>query len=277
MVEPTPNIILTRYLYIKEDVLVSIMMSLLNRDIKQTMFWICEMYYSGFEEELGRYIIAIYNEFYHSNNPKLESFLYKMLGRIMEGAHIAATMAMNLMPKPRTYTVRDFDTPKTNTELNQNETRIIIHVTPESLLKYDTIIQTNGLSARKILKQGCLYSTCKTMMGLLQSSHNDISIDELSKIHRTDEHWLYYASFSPIWLKRINEYNGSFDHENDRVYFTDDNNLEEFYTNFGYEPDEQCIDVISKMMHLKREPQLDMNAFCRLFNKTKIVRKKRTK
>jgi hypothetical protein len=272
-----PNIILTRYLYIKEDVWVSIMMSCLNRDIKQTMFWVCEMYHSGFEKELGEYIISIYNEFYHSSNPKLGSFLYKMLGRITEGAHIAATMVMNLMTKPRTYIVRDFDTPNTNIELDQNETRIIIHVTPESLIKYDTIIKTNELPARKILKQGCLYPTCKTMMGLFKTSHCNMSVDELGNIHRTDEHWLYYASFSPIWMKRINEYNGSFDHEKCRVYFTDDSNLEEFYANFGYEPDEQCIEVISKMMHLIREPQLDMNAFCRLFNKTKILRRKRAK
>lgn len=277
MIIPTPKLILTRYLYIKEDIWASIMLSVLHRDIEKTMFWVCEMYYSGFEEELANYLIVIYNEFYHSNNPKLESFLHKMLGKIMEGPHIAATMAINLMTKPRKYIVCDFDIPKTNNELYDNETRVIIHIQPESLVKYNTIFKTNELPARKILKNACLYSSNKNMIELLQSSHNNIALNELRQMHSTDERWLYYASFSPIWMTRILEYNGLVDHETGRVYFTDDTNFEAFYEEYGYEPDEQNTDITEKLMHVKRETQLTMKAFCCLFNITKMIRTKRSK
>ena len=41
----------TRYLYSLEDVKLSYVISLLNKDLRQCYFWIYEMYYSGFQNE----------------------------------------------------------------------------------------------------------------------------------------------------------------------------------------------------------------------------------
>ena len=56
-------------------------------------------------------------------------------------------------------------------------------------------------------------------------------------------HWLYYASFSPIWLERIKQYGGTIDYTNKIVLFEDDDLTEEFYSLYGLEPDEQkeCV------------------------------------
>ena len=272
--------ILTRYLYIKEDVWASLMMSVLNKDVDQTLFWVCEMYYSGFEEELAEYLIVLYVEFFRSKNPRLEPILRKMAASISEGAHIAATMAVNMTSAPRKFVVQDFTVKRADTEVEcLGETRIIIRISPDALLKYQNVFKNHdiGLPARKILQKVCTYSTRKDLVELFQSSHNNIPHTKLCEYHRIDHNWVYFASFSPIWANRIAEYDGVIDNENCRVDFPNDDCVERFYEEYGYEPDEQKMETLTKFMHFTREPQLTMKAICCMFNPTKSVRVKRPK
>ena len=272
--------ILTRYLYIKEDVWASLMMSVLNKDVDQTIFWVCEMYYSGFEEELAEYLIVLYVEFFRSKNPRLEPILRKMAASISEGAHIAATMAVNMTAAPRKFVVQDFTVKRAETDVECiDETRIIIRISPDALLKYQNVFKNHdiGLSARKILQKVCTYSTRKDLVELFQSSHNNIPHTKLCEYHRIDHNWVYFASFSPIWANRIAEYDGVIDNENCRVDFPNDDCIERFYEEYGYEPDEQKMETLTKFMHFTREPQLTMKAICCMFNPTKSVRVKRPK
>ena len=272
--------ILTRYLYIKEDVWASLMMSVLNKDVDQTLFWVCEMYYSGFEEELAEYLIVLYVEFFRSKNPRLEPILRKMAASISEGAHIAATMAVNMTAAPRKFVVQDFTVKRADTEVGcLDETRVIIRISPDALLKYHNVLKNDdiGLPARKILQKACTYSTRKDLVELFQSSHNNIPHAKLCEYHRTDHNWVYFASFSPIWANRIAEYDGVIDNENCRVDFPNDDCMERFYEEYGYEPDEQKMETLTKFMHFTREPQLTMKAICCMFNPTKSVRVKRPK
>ena len=103
-------IVLTRYLYIKDDVWTSLLMAILTKDIEQTLFWTCEMYHSGFETELADYLLAVYTEFFKAKNPRLEKYLCEWSNVILDGPHIAATMARNLVSSPRLFTVKDFET-----------------------------------------------------------------------------------------------------------------------------------------------------------------------
>ena len=272
--------ILTRYLYIKEDVWASLMMSVLNKDVDQTLFWVCEMYYSGFEEELAEYLIVLYIEFFRSKNPRLEPILRKMAASISEGAYIAATMAVNMTTAPRKFVVQDFTVKRPDADVEYvDETRIIIHISPDALLKYQNVFKNDdiGLPARKILQKVCRYSTRKDLIELFQSSHNTIPHTKLCEYHRVDHNWVYFASFSPIWANRIAEYDGVVDNENCRVDFPNDDCIERFYEEYGYEPDEQRMETLTKFMHFTREPQLTMKAICCMFNPTKSVRVKRPK
>jgi hypothetical protein len=115
------------------------------------------------------------------------------------------------------------------------------------------------------------------LVELFQSSHNNIPHTKLCEYHRTDHNWLYFASFSPIWANRIAEYDGVIDNENCRVDFPNDDCIERFYEEYGYEPDEQKMETLTKFMHFTREPQLTMKAICCMFNPTKSVRVKRPK
>ncbi len=273
-------IVLTRYLYIKDDVWTSMLMAILTKDIEQTLFWTCEMYHSGFETELAEYLFAIYTEFFKAKNPRLEKYLCDWSNLILDGPHIAATMARNLVSSPRLFIVKDFEITTPNDDFDPEsscETHLIIHVNQDSIDKYNTIYKDDRLKrpARKILQEACLYPSCKNMMELFHCNHNSVDTTKLCEYHRIDQHWVYFASFSPIWNKRIADYNGIIDHETYRVDFSDDDKFEEFYEEYGYDPDEQDRNVADKIMHITREPQLTMKAFCCMFNKTKTVRMKK--
>jgi hypothetical protein len=59
-------------------------------------------------------------------------------------------------------------------------------------------------------------------------------------------HWEYYAYFCPLWTQRFNRYDITIDNETEQIVFNDETQLEEFYTQYGYEPDEQSNETDSK-------------------------------
>jgi hypothetical protein len=69
-----PTIILTRYLYLKDEVEIALLMSLLNKK-DSSLFWAFELYFSGFETELWDLFWKIYYEFYAALNATMEAFI----------------------------------------------------------------------------------------------------------------------------------------------------------------------------------------------------------
>jgi hypothetical protein len=118
---------------------------------------------------------------------------------------------------------------------------IYVHVEPEDVILYETILSSEDLSARKILP---LAKICAI------DSYNYLSLFDLKRETRDIKNayyynWLYYASFSPVWKKRIMKHKGVIDAKNKNVVF-DDDNMDDFYDVYGYEPDEQTVDVENK-------------------------------
>jgi hypothetical protein len=72
------NIELTRSLYIKDEVELMIMDSLIRKkSIREILFWVAEYYYSGYYTELWNILWRCYYDFYAFTNPKLEYLLLK--------------------------------------------------------------------------------------------------------------------------------------------------------------------------------------------------------
>ena len=63
-------------------------------------------------------------------------------------------------------------------------------------------------------------------------------------------HWEYHAYLTPIWFERFNRYDIIVDSEKKRIHFTDDDELESFYSQYGYEPDEQSTETQNKALSL---------------------------
>ena len=75
---PGNNLVFTRYLYIKDEVKISLFISILNKS-DDAIFWAYELYYSGFKNELIELIWQIYYDFFATQNPTFAAYLSKKL------------------------------------------------------------------------------------------------------------------------------------------------------------------------------------------------------
>lgn len=73
---PNSDLIFTRYLYIKDEVKISLLLSLLEKN-ENALFWANELFTSGFKQETFAYIWQIYYDFYATLNPSFENYLLK--------------------------------------------------------------------------------------------------------------------------------------------------------------------------------------------------------
>ena len=60
------------------------------------------------------------------------------------------------------------------------------------------------------------------------------------------DYWEYYAYKCPIWEQRFNKYKIKVNNKKELIDFENDDDLEEFYEEYGYEPDEQSKEVQEK-------------------------------
>jgi hypothetical protein len=115
---------------------------------------------------------------------------------------------------------------------------LYVHVEPEEVVLYETI---HVGVPRKILPLAKIYTI---------DSDNYLSLFDLKRETQDIKtayyyDWLYYASHSPLWKSRILKHNGVIDQKKHKVEF-DDDDIDEFYDNYGYEPDEQSTEVENK-------------------------------
>jgi hypothetical protein len=67
----------TRYLYLKTDVKQALIGAVLNKDLTSSMYWVFELFFSGFQEETMDTLWQIYYDFYATLNPLLEAYMKK--------------------------------------------------------------------------------------------------------------------------------------------------------------------------------------------------------
>ena len=72
---PKSDIVFTRYLYIKDEVVLALILAILNKQNDEALFWAYELYYSGFYKLLFDNIWKIYYYFFASQNPTFEPYL----------------------------------------------------------------------------------------------------------------------------------------------------------------------------------------------------------
>ena len=67
--------IFTRYLYEKNGVIDSLQTSILSKRSKEALFWVYELWFSGFEKEAWDLLIGLYRDAYQSANPRFAQYL----------------------------------------------------------------------------------------------------------------------------------------------------------------------------------------------------------
>ena len=133
---------------------------------------------------------------------------------------------------------------KNNLKLGQKITSVVLKEVSDVNSHYKTVSHDfdNGrLFAYKILRQECKYSIDSN--NYLSLFHLKRDTSDITQAYLND--WLYFASFSPIWKKRIYEFRGLIDTFKRKVIFTEDDydNYELFHNKYNYEPDEQTKEV----------------------------------
>lgn len=270
---------LTRFLYIKEEVLISLLISILEKDYDQSLFWASELYYSGYEKETMEYIDSIYTTFFRSQNPKLNRIVKYGLEKYNKGIHMAASILLNLTSKPRKYTLQDFATKNNDPEILEKsyktETNILIFSEPKYAEKYK-FDRLDHIQNRNILKHVCKYSTYKQWTKIFECPFILMKHKELCEKH--NHNWLYYASYCPLWNKRIIEHGGTVDEEKEKVVFDNDDCFEQFYEKYEYDIDEQSNEIKNKMLHTSSIKQLTLQDLLNKYEshkKTHIIRKRK--
>ena len=133
-----------------------------------------------------------------------------------------------------------------NVKLGKN---LYAHVDDEDIVIYETIDsipENNKFLPYKILPVACMFSIdSNNYLSLFHLKRDKYDIDLAYRYN-----WLFYASYSPLWKKRILKYNGIIDDKEKKIIFPDENDEELFYNEFGYEPDEQKIKVQQKSIQI---------------------------
>ena len=119
---------------------------------------------------------------------------------------------------------------------------IYIAVDPDDIIQYDTVHGNRELKAYNILKNECI---CRI------NDTNHLSLFKLTRAKYVLKdayfnNWEYHASFSPLWSQRIQWYGGYPDYNSQKIIFTEDDSAQKFYRLYGYEPDEQKLEVQEK-------------------------------
>ena len=273
----TEPVLFTRYLYNKTEVKQSLFVSLLQRNLDEAMFWVYELYFSGFDTDAFDYIINVYREVYSLLNPKLVLFLEKMViiwSKDKSEHWTIGSIVTTLIY--RDYDINSFVTTyfKVNCKPKQINTtskrKLVITLTNEDIDKYKTI--TTG-RADTVLQRACKYAVRKEYNQLFGAVVPKLS--DLQNIYYY--HWLYYCLDTPIWRNRIFKYNGQINHEKKTIVFEDEDSLQEFYDYWGYYPDEQPMYVDDKTIGSTfPNKNISIMDFCNKFNANPIVKKIKT-
>jgi hypothetical protein len=120
-------------------------------------------------------------------------------------------------------------------------------VDPEEVVQYETIKVSDNIRNYNILKYSTICGINDSgMLNLFNNKRGNITFEELNILFNRD--WLYYASFSPFWNRKINKYYGIINHETKSVSFKDDDYEELFRSKYDYEPDEQSLLIKTKII-----------------------------
>jgi len=128
------------------------------------------------------------------------------------------------------------------------ERNIHLKITNEEL-KYATKTNSiNGIKLYKVLKEKRLFKI-RTETGWFERP-NDIKNIQWY-------HWEYFCYKTPVWKERFDKYKINIDHKKYTINFEDDDEYENFYEKYYYEPDEQSKEVQEKS--ISEIPEISIN------------------
>ena len=264
------KIILTRYLYNKIEVKQCLFLSLLDHNIDEALFWGYELYYSGFEEDAFQFLINIVETIYLESCSFIAEYTNFIVDNwnknnspILFGNFIATLCT-------KQYNLKNFCKQYLKIDGKQDHQRdknlLLIQLNDEYIEKYKTI---DNNKPETILKEKCLYDVKKEINRLFNISIPNY--EELKKMYF--EKWLYFTSDTPVWVERIDKYNGIVNEAENKINFPNEDEEQEFFNKYNYEPVEQTNETMEKIIGKKNIDYYTIKDFCKKYHfkiKTKI-------
>jgi hypothetical protein len=266
-------LVFTRYLYSKEEVKHSLLIALLEKDLDESLYWIYELYYSGFQEELWLYIESIYKEFYKLMNPpalgKCLCDLYKKWCADNSEHRLFGSMIKNLITRP--YNVNQFIESYMGVKCEPiapepKEGKFLrLNLSAEDVIKYETVTPEYQ-RGRFVLEKVYKYAIRKNVGSLFQGSCTDTKEQYRYK-------WEYYCWDCPYWRSIMDTHNGKINHETKRIDFDEESDdFDDFYDYYSYEPDEQKLAVQAMSIGKGDEIQMNIKDFADRYGGTMVKR-----
>ena len=130
------------------------------------------------------------------------------------------------------------------TNENNNNKKNISVIPRDKHLEWINNIESEQIyPVYKTLKSKKLYNI-NNLISCFQLVRNSFYDNDKLSLKFINNFWELYAFNTPCWNKRFTEFNAYIDNKNiNKVIFDNDNNLENFYDKYGYEPDEQINEI----------------------------------
>ena len=143
----------TRYLYETSEVKLSLLMSIINKNIDKALFWAFELFYSGYKEELTKELWTIFYDFYYTLNPSFEQYLLTKIKTEINDAVTLGSIVHNMVIRPYNmdvFILKYIELPKDNIELKDNYFIDLLH--SEDYVKIASyILNTKSIDLHTIL------------------------------------------------------------------------------------------------------------------------------
>lgn len=220
----------TRYLYVKELVVHSLFLSLLEKNNTNALYWGYELYYSGYDTFVFEYLEQVYNMLYKPMNPaNVNKYIETLVGEINETNVGILIISMISRPYDINPFIQEFfqikcvhkEAPTTHVKLFKIKS---FDCTP-----YKTV---NTIESWKSIVEK--YPINNEYMQIFLA-------DVCDYLYYLRNDWLSRTIDCPYWKKCIEELDGeicTFDNNVQKVIFISEEKEEEFYDKYSFEPDE---------------------------------------
>ena len=236
----------TRYFYIKHHVCNCLIWSLFEFKMDEALFWAYELYFSGFDPTPLLYELC--DIFYKDLHPELKTVFQQiptvdvkvgMIIKTLVTCNISFTGLLRRTPMTQKDNINNVVCETmTDTELELYQTQSVDEYEYRS---WKFLKEVARYPIRPRFIQMASDAVCIRLPKTLYDTSNEPYIKPL---HLYDVPTIYYyASFTPLWLQRIHQYNGIVENEEECIRFPYEDGTEEFNNVFNYEHDEQSLET----------------------------------
>jgi hypothetical protein len=252
---------LSRYLYVYQEIKQNLLISILIKDYKQSLFWAYELYYSGWTDDLFNYIDFIISVMFHEHE-KLASYVscFSRDNELSVAYCIQLLCSHNYSLQRFIQDFLETRNKKSSTNTPEFENIPIVMIDTTDIADYMT---PTDILTKDVLKTILSYPSMKHYNELF-----DTPVYDNKSIYY--DNWIYYAGLCPLWNDRINECNGTVDQEKKTVVFKTPEDEETFYNSWNYELDEQSKHIQEQREGVDKEKKMTLASFMKKFGYVKL-------